>query len=41
MTIFLICAAISIVGTMLYLLQVGATYSLLRKKPKPADRTTT
>jgi ceramide glucosyltransferase len=35
MTIFVICAAISTVGIIIYLLQVGATYSLLRKKPKP------
>ena len=41
MTIFIICASISLAGTMLYLLQVGATCSLLRKKPKPDDRTTT
>jgi ceramide glucosyltransferase len=34
MTIFVIFAAISIVGTILYLLQVGAAYSLLRQKPK-------
>src|ERR1700690_1454877 len=40
MTIFVICAAISILGIILYLLQVGATYSLLRKKPKPEARTT-
>jgi hypothetical protein len=33
MTIFIICAAISIVGTILYLLQVGATCSLIKKKP--------
>jgi ceramide glucosyltransferase len=32
MTIFAICAAISIAGIILYVLQVGATYSLLRKK---------
>jgi ceramide glucosyltransferase len=36
MTIFLICASISMVGIMLYLLQAGATWSLLRKKQKPA-----
>ncbi len=41
MNIFAICAAISIVGIILYLLQVGATYSLLRKKPNLDDRTTT
>lgn len=36
MTIFLICASISMVGVILYLLQAGATWSLLRKKQKPA-----
>ncbi len=40
MTLFVICAAISIAGSILSLLQVGATYSLLRKKPKPDDRAT-
>ncbi len=40
MTIFLICAAISMIGIILYLLQVGATYALLRKKAKPEARTT-
>ncbi|MGC1456635.1 MAG: ceramide glucosyltransferase [Nitrospirota bacterium] len=40
MTIFVICAGISIVGIILYLLQIGATYSLLRKKPKPDAQTT-
>jgi ceramide glucosyltransferase len=40
MTIIVICAAISIVGIILYLLQVGATYSLLRKKPKPDSKAT-
>ncbi len=40
MTLFIICAAISIVGLILYLLQVGATYSLLRKKPKPDAQAT-
>jgi ceramide glucosyltransferase len=39
MTIFVICAAISIIGIILYLLQVGATYSLLGKKPKPDSKT--
>lgn len=39
MTIFGICAAISIVGIMLYLVQIGAAYSLIKNKPKPADRT--
>jgi ceramide glucosyltransferase len=33
MTIFTICAVISIVGIILYLFQVGATYSLINKKP--------
>ncbi len=32
MTFFTVCAGISIVGIILYLLQVGATYSLIRKK---------
>ncbi len=40
MTIFIICASISIVGIILYLLQVGATYSLLRNKPKPDSLST-
>ncbi len=35
MSIFMICAAVSMTGIILYLLQVGATYSLLRKKPRP------
>jgi len=39
MTIFAICAAISIAGTILYLLQIGAAYSLLRKKQKTEERT--
>ena len=40
MTIFAIFAALSIAGIILYLLQVVAAYSLLRKKPKPEERTT-
>ncbi len=36
MTIFALCAAISIVGIILYLLQAGATWSLLRRQQKPA-----
>ena len=39
MTIFAICAVISLIGIILYLLQVGATCSLLRKKPELDDRT--
>ena len=31
MNLFLICAVISIIGTVLYLLQAGATYSLIKK----------
>ncbi len=38
--LFVICAAISIVGIILYLLQVGATYSVLRKKPEPDAKAT-
>ncbi len=41
MTIFAICAAISIAGIILYLLQVGATCSLLRMRPKRDDWTAT
>ena len=41
MTIFAICAAISLIGIILYLLQVGATCSLLRKTPKQDDWTAT
>jgi ceramide glucosyltransferase len=37
MTIFLICAAVSLVGIALYLLQVGAACSLIRKNQKRAD----
>ena len=37
MTLFNICAAISIVGTVLYLLQVGAAWSLITKKQKSAN----
>lgn len=37
MTLFGICAAISIVGTVLYLLQAGAVWSLITKKQKPAN----
>jgi len=40
MTIFVIGAAVSLVGTILYLLQIGAAYLVLRRKPLPADRTT-
>jgi ceramide glucosyltransferase len=32
MNVFILCAGISIVGIILYLLQVGATYSLMREK---------
>ena len=32
MNVFILCAGISIAGIILYLLQVGATYSLIRKK---------
>jgi ceramide glucosyltransferase len=37
MTLFTLCAIISIVGTILYLLQVGATCSALRRPKKSAD----
>ncbi len=37
MTLFGICAAISIVGTVLYLLQAGAAWSLIAKKRKSPD----
>ena len=37
MITFGICAAISIIGTVLYLLQVGAVWSLITKKQKPTD----
>ncbi|MCK9418384.1 MAG: ceramide glucosyltransferase [Nitrospirae bacterium] len=40
MTIFALCAAISMAGIILYLLQVGATHSLLRKRPKSDARAT-
>ncbi len=40
MTLFVICAVISSVGLIVYLFQVGATYSLLRKKPKPDAQAT-
>jgi ceramide glucosyltransferase len=39
MTIFAICAAISIAGIILYLLQVGATYSLVTRKKDPGGGT--
>lgn len=35
--VFVICAAISIVGIMLYLLQVWAACSLIKRGPKPLD----
>ncbi|HEX9021794.1 MAG TPA: ceramide glucosyltransferase [Nitrospirota bacterium] len=39
MTIFfVICAAISIVGTLLYLIQIGAVWSLINAKGKSGDR---
>jgi ceramide glucosyltransferase len=38
MTIFTVCAAISIVGIILYLLQVGATYSVIKRKRGPAGQ---
>jgi ceramide glucosyltransferase len=38
MTLFGICATISIVGTVLYLFQAGAAWSLITKKQKPGDR---
>ena len=37
MTLFGICAAISIVGTVLYLFQAGAVWSLITKKLEPVD----
>jgi len=37
MTIFILCAAVSILGIALYLLQVVAACSLVRKNRKPAD----
>jgi ceramide glucosyltransferase len=39
MTIFALCAAISMIGIILYLLQVGTTWSLFRKKPRTNART--
>ncbi len=39
MTIFAICAAISIVGIILYLFQVGAAYSIIKRKREPGVRT--
>jgi ceramide glucosyltransferase len=39
MTLFGICAAISIVGTILYLFQVGAAYSIIKRKQEPGCRT--
>jgi len=42
MTVFIIiCGAISIGGTILYLFQIGATYRLIKKKQEPAGRTAT
>ncbi len=38
MTIFTVCAAISIAGIILYLLQVGATYSVIKRKKEPAGQ---
>jgi len=39
MTLFVICAAISITGTILYLFQIGAAYSLIKGKRKTRSRT--
>jgi ceramide glucosyltransferase len=39
MTIVAICAAISIIGTIIYLFQVGAAYSLIRKKRDSGKQT--
>jgi ceramide glucosyltransferase len=39
MTLFGVCAAISIVGTILYLLQVGAAFSTIKRKRSPDGRT--
>ena len=39
MTVFIICAGISVVGIILYLLQIGAAYSLIRKKNGSVCRT--
>lgn len=39
MTFFGICAAISISGTILYLMQVGAAYSLIKRKRETGNRT--
>ncbi len=39
MTLFGICAAISIAGTVLYLLQMGAAYSIIKRKQGPGFRT--
>ncbi len=41
MTIFVICAAISSIGTILYLLQVGAAYSLIKRTRETSKRTST
>jgi ceramide glucosyltransferase len=38
---FVICAVVSIVGTMLYLFQIGATYLVLKKKQQPDAGTAT
>jgi ceramide glucosyltransferase len=39
MTIFGICATISVAGIILYLFQVGAAYSLVKRKMDPGNRT--
>jgi len=38
MTFFVICGAISIIGTILYLFQVGATHSLITRNPKTSKQ---
>ncbi|HYA86283.1 MAG TPA: ceramide glucosyltransferase [Nitrospirota bacterium] len=38
MSVFSICAAISIIGTILYLFQVGAAYSLIKRKWETGHR---
>ncbi len=39
MTVFLICAAVSIVGVLLFLVQVGTAWSLIRKNSRPVRHT--
>lgn len=39
MNVFIICAAISIIGTILYLFQVGAAYSLIKRKRESSKQT--